>query len=61
VDKYINRESDLYVEGASAMSDCQMILNELFHSKGTYNLTGYANPKIDELIAAAGRETLIPP
>jgi ABC-type oligopeptide transport system substrate-binding subunit len=38
-----------------------MILNELFHSKGTYNLTGYANPKIDELIAAAGRETLIPP
>jgi peptide/nickel transport system substrate-binding protein len=58
VDKCDNGRCDMFVQGASAMFDSQMILNELFDSSGQFNLTGYANPKVDELIAAASREML---
>ena len=61
VAKYNNRKSDMYVDGSSAMFDCQKNLNKLFHSNGRFNLTGYANPEVDELIVAAGREMLTYP
>ena len=56
VDKCENGKCDIFVQGASAMFDSQMILNEQFSSSGRFNFTGYANPKVDELIAAASRE-----
>ena len=30
--------------------DSEGVLRELFHSQGEWNLTGYANPRVDELI-----------
>jgi peptide/nickel transport system substrate-binding protein len=58
VEKTDNGNSDFFVQGASAMFDSQMVLNEQFYSSGTFNLTGYDNPEVDELIAAASREML---
>jgi peptide/nickel transport system substrate-binding protein len=58
VDKCDNGQCDIFAQGASAMFDSQVILNDTFSSSGRYNFAGYANPEVDELIAAAGREML---
>jgi peptide/nickel transport system substrate-binding protein len=58
LDKCDNGECDMFAQGASAMFDSQVILNDTFSSNGRYNFAGYANPEVDELIAAAGREML---
>ncbi len=30
--------------------DSERVLRELYHSRGKYNLVGYANPRVDELL-----------
>jgi peptide/nickel transport system substrate-binding protein len=58
LDKCENGKCDIFVQGASAMFDSQAILNDTFSSNGRFDFAGYANPEVDELIAAAGREML---
>jgi peptide/nickel transport system substrate-binding protein len=33
--------------------DSERVLRDLFHSQGQRNVTGYANPRVDELIGKA--------
>ena len=45
---YRRRESDFYIDGAHMDPDSEQVLRDLFHSQ--WNVVGYANPRIDELI-----------
>jgi peptide/nickel transport system substrate-binding protein len=47
---YTERASDFYIEGYHMDPDSEGALRDLFHSKGGWNLTGYANPQVDELL-----------
>jgi peptide/nickel transport system substrate-binding protein len=58
VDRCENGKCDMFVQGASAMFDSQVILNDTFSSGGRFNFAGYASPEVDELIAAAGQQML---
>jgi peptide/nickel transport system substrate-binding protein len=49
--KVVNaRASDFYLGGWHMEPDSERVLLELFHSRNYWNVTGYANPRIDELI-----------
>jgi peptide/nickel transport system substrate-binding protein len=45
-----DRQSDLYIDGRDMEPDSEGVLRNLFHTHGVWNLTGYANPRVDELI-----------
>ena len=47
---YTRRESDFYLNGRHMDPDSERVLRELFHSRGRRNASGYANPRVDELI-----------
>jgi peptide/nickel transport system substrate-binding protein len=44
------RESDFYIYAAQMDPDSERTLRELFHSQNYWNVTGYANTRVDELI-----------
>jgi peptide/nickel transport system substrate-binding protein len=44
------RQSDFYIYGYHMDPDSERVLVELFHSRNYWNATGYANPRVDELI-----------
>jgi peptide/nickel transport system substrate-binding protein len=50
---YNARESDFYIAGYHMDPDSEGVLRDLFHSQGQENVTGYANPRVDELIGKA--------
>jgi peptide/nickel transport system substrate-binding protein len=47
---YSARDSDFYLDGYHMDPDSEGVLRDLFHKKGGWNVTGYANPRIDELL-----------
>ena len=47
---YQARQSDFRLDGMHMDLDSERILRDLFHSHGKYNLGGYANPRVDELL-----------
>lgn len=42
--------SDLWLDGWHMDPDSERVLRELFHSQSKWNVVGYANPRVDELI-----------
>jgi peptide/nickel transport system substrate-binding protein len=46
-----DRQSDFQIQGYHMDPDSERVLRELFYSQNYWNVTGYANPRIDELIA----------
>jgi peptide/nickel transport system substrate-binding protein len=47
---YNARESDFHLDGWHMDPDSEGVLRDLFHSQSDWNVTGYANPRVDELI-----------
>jgi len=47
---YEKRQSDFYIGGRHMEPDSERALRELFQSQGELNLTGYTNPRVDELL-----------
>jgi peptide/nickel transport system substrate-binding protein len=47
---YNARESDFYIDGYHMDPDSEGMLRDLFHSQSDWNLAGYANPHVDELL-----------
>jgi peptide/nickel transport system substrate-binding protein len=56
IEKVAGRQSDFYVYGTEMVLDSQWILDVSLRSDGVENFTGYANPRVDELITAAGQQ-----
>lgn len=55
--KLQRRESDFYMLGWGVPTqDSHYVFNFLYHTKGTWNATGYSNPELDELIQAMDSE-----
>jgi peptide/nickel transport system substrate-binding protein len=44
------RASDFFFEAWHMDPDSERLLWDLFHSSGRYNMAGYSNPRVDELI-----------
>jgi peptide/nickel transport system substrate-binding protein len=47
---YTARQSDFRIDGWHMDPDSERVLRELFHSQSAWNVVGYANPRVDELI-----------
>jgi peptide/nickel transport system substrate-binding protein len=47
---YKVRRSDFFLYGQPMDPDSEGVLRALFHSQSDWNLAGYANPRVDELI-----------
>jgi peptide/nickel transport system substrate-binding protein len=47
---YTTRQSDFRIDGWHMDPDSERVLRELFHSRSQWNVGGYANPRVDELI-----------
>jgi peptide/nickel transport system substrate-binding protein len=47
---YRGRQSDFHIDGSHMEPDSERVLRELFHSQGKWNVVGYANAQVDELI-----------
>jgi peptide/nickel transport system substrate-binding protein len=47
---YKDRQCDFRLDGWTMDPDPEKLLRELYHSQGRWNFTGYANPRVDELI-----------
>ena len=47
---YTDRQSDFQIDGKHMDPDSERVLRELFHSQSEWNVGGYADPRIDELI-----------
>jgi peptide/nickel transport system substrate-binding protein len=43
-------ESDFFLEAWETDADSEGLLRDLFHSHSRYNIAGYANPQVDQLI-----------
>jgi peptide/nickel transport system substrate-binding protein len=43
-------ESDFFLDSWTLDPDSEGLLRDLFHSQSRYNMAGYANPRVDELI-----------
>jgi peptide/nickel transport system substrate-binding protein len=55
--KIQKRETDFYLLGWGVPTlDSHYVFNFLYQSKGSWNATGYANPKVDKLTADMGQE-----
>jgi peptide/nickel transport system substrate-binding protein len=53
---YKNRQSDFRIDGWHMDPDSERVLRELFHSQSEWNVVGYANPRVDELIEKIATE-----
>ena len=53
---YTRRESDFFINGRHMDPDSERVLRELFHSQSEWNVVGYANPRVDELIEKIATE-----
>jgi peptide/nickel transport system substrate-binding protein len=49
-------DSDFFVDSWDMDPDSERVLRELFQSHSKLNLAGYANPRVDELLAKIGTE-----
>jgi peptide/nickel transport system substrate-binding protein len=47
---YGDRQSDFFLDGRIMEPDSEGMLRNLFHTHGEWNVVGYANPRVDELI-----------
>jgi peptide/nickel transport system substrate-binding protein len=47
---YGARQSDFRIDGWHMDPDSERVLRGMFHSRGEWNVSGYANPRVDELI-----------
>jgi peptide/nickel transport system substrate-binding protein len=47
---YRNRQSDFYLDGLHMDPDPERLLRDMFHSRGKWNVSGYANSRVDELL-----------
>jgi peptide/nickel transport system substrate-binding protein len=47
---FTRRESDFYLDAWDTDPDSGPLLRKLYHSQGSWNGTGYANPNVDDLI-----------
>jgi peptide/nickel transport system substrate-binding protein len=47
---YRDRQSDFYLDGSYMDPDSERALRDRFYSQGQRNVTGYASPRVDELI-----------
>jgi peptide/nickel transport system substrate-binding protein len=47
---YTARQSDFRIDGWHMDPDSERVLREMFHSQSEWNVVGYANPRVDELI-----------
>jgi peptide/nickel transport system substrate-binding protein len=47
---FTRRESDFYLDAWDTDPDSGPLLRKLYHSQGSWNGTGYANPEVDDLI-----------
>ena len=47
---YNARASDFYIDGYHMDPDSEGALRDLFYNKGGWNMTGYANARVDELL-----------
>jgi peptide/nickel transport system substrate-binding protein len=45
-----DRQCDFRIDGWHMDPDPEKLLRELYHSQGKWNSTGYANPRVDELL-----------
>jgi peptide/nickel transport system substrate-binding protein len=45
-----DRQSDFHIDGWHMDPDSERLLRDLFQSRGKWNVVGYANPRVDELI-----------
>jgi peptide/nickel transport system substrate-binding protein len=45
-----DRQSDFRIDGWHMDPDSEAVLRDLFHSESKWNVVGYANPRVDELI-----------
>jgi peptide/nickel transport system substrate-binding protein len=55
---FARRQSDFYLDAWDADADSAPLLKKLFHSHGSWNGAGYANPRIDELIEKIDTEMI---
>jgi peptide/nickel transport system substrate-binding protein len=53
---YEDRQSDFYINGRHMDPDSEGVLTDLFDSQSYGNATGYANPRVDELIEKIATE-----
>jgi peptide/nickel transport system substrate-binding protein len=53
---YKNRQSDFRIDGWHMDPDSERVLRELFQSQSEWNVVGYANPRVDELLDKAKGE-----
>jgi peptide/nickel transport system substrate-binding protein len=56
LEKIAGGRSDFYAFGTEMVLDSQWILDILLRSDGVQNFAGYASPRVDELIEAAGQQ-----
>jgi len=47
---YKGRQSDFRIDGWHMDPDSERVLRDLFHSQSEWNVVGYGNPQVDELI-----------
>lgn len=52
-DKVINGRSDFWIDGWHMDLDSEDLLKKLYQSQSQWNVAGYANPRVDELIGKA--------
>jgi peptide/nickel transport system substrate-binding protein len=45
-----DRQSDFHIDAWHMEPDSERVLRNLFHSQGQWNVVGYANPRVDELL-----------
>jgi peptide/nickel transport system substrate-binding protein len=44
------RQSDFHIDASHMEPDSERVLRNLFHSQGVWNVVGYSNPRVDELL-----------
>ena len=53
---YTGSAERLFIDGWHMDPDSERVLRELFHSQSKWNVVGYANPRVDELIEKIATE-----
>ena len=53
---FAERQSDLHIDAWNMAPDSEQVLKQCFHGQNYWNVTGYANPRVDELIDKIGAE-----
>jgi peptide/nickel transport system substrate-binding protein len=58
---YKDRQSDFRIDGWHMDPDSERVLRELFQSQSEWNVVGYANPRVDELLDKIATEMVTYP